>query len=72
MSTVRDTFGLCCPTCGKDHALMVEITTMARLHGDGTETVGDEEWAIDSPCGCTACGTWGIVGNFIVSEGGQP
>lgn len=72
MSTVRETFGLACPICGRDDHLMVEITTMARLHGDGTESVGDEEWAIDSSCGCTACDHWSTVGAFIVSEGGQP
>jgi hypothetical protein len=43
MSTVRKTFGLCCPKCREAGHLMVQITTMARLHADGTQAVGDHQ-----------------------------
>lgn len=72
MSTVRETFGLCCPKCRQDDRLMVQITNTAKLHGDGTEAVGDDEWSIDSPCGCTDCNYWSTVTEFTVTEGGQP
>lgn len=72
MNTVRKTFGLCCPKCGEDDHLMVEITTMARLHYDGTEIVGDDVWGQDSTCGCTDCNTWATVKDFTVTEVGQP
>lgn len=55
MSTVRETFGLACPKCGRDDHLIVEVTTMVRLYPEGTESVGDEEWGPDSNCACTTC-----------------
>ncbi len=72
MSSVRENFGLCCPRCGDDDRLMVEIRTMARLRRDGTETVGDHAWGLDSACGCTDCDYWATVSSFTVTEGGQP
>jgi hypothetical protein len=72
MSTVRETYGLACPNCGRDDWIVVGMGTLVLLLPDGTESAGDEVWGIDSPCGCTACDHWDIVKSFAIAEGGQP
>lgn len=71
MSLVRQSFGLCCPKCRVADHLMVQITTMARLHADGTEAVGDHHWSQDSACGCTECDHWATVDAFAVRKGSK-
>lgn len=72
MSTVRDAFGLCCPRCGSDKRIMVQLTIWARLLPYGWEHAGDEEWDMDSPCSCTICDHLSTVAAFLVEDGGQP
>lgn len=66
MSSVRETFGLACPKCGSDERILVEVTTFVRLHPDGTESAGDEEWGPDSYCECRNCSHQAQVSAFDV------
>ena len=70
MSTVRETFGLNCPVCGRDEHIVVAVTAIVRLHPDGTESAGDEEWSGESYCACEACHHEAIVCDFYVQDGG--
>ncbi len=64
MSTVRETFGLACPTCHRDDGIIVLTTEYVRLVPDGTLSAGDQEWALDSAAHCVHCGETGIVAEF--------
>ena len=68
MTSVRDTFGLCCPECGGDQELNVEATTTLRILPDGTDPYGDTSWNDDSHILCDGCGHSGTVKNFTVKE----
>lgn len=68
MNSVRDTFGLACPVCRSDESLQVQVTTMADLSADGSESVGDQEWQDSSFIRCRACNHTGIVKDFTVRE----
>lgn len=61
MSTVLDEWGMCCPDCGKDDRLSVQVTTMAKLMADGTDAdTGCHDWNNSSSCECE-CGWSGRV-----------
>lgn len=60
-STLRD---LACPSCGQRGHLAVEITVMAALSRDGSETYGDHEWTDSSAAECRHCGYRGALGGF--------
>ncbi len=68
MTSVRSTFGLCCPQCGGDQYLQIQVTTMADLSPDGSEPTGDQEWQEDSFIRCRACNHTGTVKNFTAKE----
>ena len=68
MTSVRETFGLCCSNCGSDESLQVQVSTMADLSADGSEPTGDQEWQEDSFIHCRACGHTGTVKNFTAKE----
>lgn len=72
MPSVRETFGLACPKCGHDDHILVEATEFVRLLPDGSESVGDQEWALDSSARCTKCDHSGIVANFDVPDHAGP
>lgn len=72
MNSVRETFGLACPRCGRDDRLLVAVDTLVHLLPDGTESAGDQEWGPFSTCGCTACDYWDTVDSFETAEGDEP
>lgn len=64
-SSVRETTGLVCPGCNRDDYIVVETSEWVKLLPDGhTESVGDQEWALDSAIHCRHCGRSGIVAEF--------
>lgn len=69
--TVRETFGLACPDCGRDDHIAVTITAQATLTAEGTDVTGDHEWDDDSPCSCFICDTHKTVKEFSIANGGQ-
>jgi hypothetical protein len=70
MTSVRNTFGLCCPECGDDQELLVEVTTTVRILADGTDPCGDTSWNGASHIRCDGCGHSGTVEGFTVK--GRP
>lgn len=66
--TVRDEFGLACPSCGSDDRLRVRLTTMADLTPDGTDPFDDHEWDDKSFMSCRACGFHGVVAQFQIDR----
>jgi len=64
--TVRDTFGMACPSCGSDAHLQLNITVWANLSADGTEPFGDHHWDDASLCRCHACAHSGNVAAFRI------
>lgn len=58
---VATEFDICCPGCGEDHSMQVNITALANLSVDGTEPTGDHEWDDSSFIRCDACGWEGRV-----------
>jgi predicted nucleic-acid-binding Zn-ribbon protein len=59
--SVLSEWGMCCPTCGSDEFLRVEVHTMAQLTSDGTDIDGDHEWTDESYITCTDCDWSGEV-----------
>jgi len=72
MSTVRELYGLSCPTCGCDEDLAISVQIWIDVFPDGTlESLGSfHEWHEMSPCRCTQCMHRGIVRDFTVETGG--
>ncbi|KAB2912714.1 MAG: hypothetical protein F9K29_18310 [Hyphomicrobiaceae bacterium] len=70
MSTVRETFGLACPKCGRDEELEVWAFTGVLLTPDGTVEAKDSvhEWSESHHCECRACGFQAQVDAFTVDE----
>lgn len=69
--SVRDTFGLACPHCDRDDGIIVSTSECVRLLPDGTESVSDQEWALDSAVHCRHCGHAGIVAQFADDDGNE-
>lgn len=59
--TVKEAWGLCCPGCGRDDALAVQVKSWAKLTPDGTDADDAHEWDQNSACACDACGWGGTV-----------
>ena len=59
--TVKDTWDIACPECGRDDQMNIELQVTARLTPDGTETFGDHEWSSESDCWCAACNWQGQI-----------
>lgn len=66
--TVKEVWGLCCPECGSDKNLVVQVKSWAQLTPDGTEVDGDQEWDKNSHCACDACNWRGTVYDAEVDE----
>lgn len=67
--TVRDEWGLACPGCGSDEHLQVELSIMAKLTPDYTDTVSDDHiWDQTSYMRCENCGHDGHVSDFTIDE----
>jgi len=62
MNTVKDEWGVCCPGCGSDEHLRVEVRSFADLTVDGTDVDDAHDWDSTSACRCTACDWAGDVG----------
>lgn len=60
--TVASEFGICCPNCGSDEHMQVEIKTLADLSADGTDPGPEHEWDDDSYIRCDGCEWQGTVG----------
>lgn len=64
-STVREEWGLACPTCRSDEHLAISIKTWAALSAEGTDAHHDIHWWNDeSSCRCEACGYASLVFSF--------
>lgn len=71
MSTVRETFGLACPKCGRDDQISIRCEIWVDVTPDGTERVGDDhDYDERNVCGCLACHYVSTVGRFQVEDGG--
>lgn len=66
--SVLEFWGMACPSCKRDEALIVQVVTYGRLCPDGLDVGGDTEWSSDSPCRCSACGWQGIAGDAEPEE----
>jgi hypothetical protein len=65
MTTVKEEWGMCCPSCGEDHSLDITAQVCVRLCPDGTDTAipdnANHEWDDTSPVSCANCGWSGKV-----------
>lgn len=58
--TVKEEWGMECPSCKRDDQLRIAVKMWADLGGEGTDAEGDQEWDDNSSCVC-GCGWSGIV-----------
>ncbi len=71
--TVRETWGMACPSCGSDESISVEVSVIMNLSSDGTsDTGGDHVWGDDNFCLCGACRFEGVVCNFRIKQKDTP
>lgn len=69
METVKETWGMACPSCQRDDRLKVVARVWATLFPEGTEIDdSDHEWDDHSTCACGACGWKGFVDGARVRE----
>lgn len=59
--SVKETWGMACPSCKRDDKLMVVVKMWADILPDSTDAYGDQEWDGDSECQCENCGWHGVV-----------
>lgn len=71
--TVTNNWQMCCPKCGRDDQIDVQVKVFVRLTPDGSDPfaadMGDHEWEDDSPAECGSCGYEGLVRDFEIKEG---
>lgn len=69
--TVRELYGMACPTCGSDRHLHVVIETDVHLTIDGTDATSDAHyWGDQSVCSCDKCRRRGFVADFLLEGKG--
>lgn len=70
--TVKDSWGMVCPSCGEDDSLEIAATIWVRLFDNGTDTdeatCHDHEWSDDSACKCASCDWTGTVAAATVRD----
>lgn len=67
MRSVREYWGMACPSCGKDDDLQVSAIHLLRLTDEGTEDLaGDDEFDDGSLMFCEHCNHRGVVRDFYV------
>jgi hypothetical protein len=66
--TVRQGWGMCCPKCGRDGEIDIQMSSWRRLHPLGTDddAVNSDgySWTDDSAAICGHCGHEGRVAEF--------
>ncbi len=68
-SSVREAYGLACPACGDDTDIRVWAQIELKLHPDGTEDLGgDQFWDNASPAECGRCGHSASVAAFDADD----
>ena len=73
MTSVREEWGMTCPTCDRDDNLLISAIVTVSLTPNGTiETEGSSwsghEWDNDCSCSCGHCGHYGQVKHFKTEE----
>ncbi len=69
--SVKNSWEMCCPKCGSDESVNVEVNKWILLTEDGTEDSSldlGNEWYEDSAARCSACDFEGIVKDFWVED----
>lgn len=64
--TVAETWGLRCPRCRDDRAVLIVCDTTLMLTPDGTEDIGSDEWSSNDVCTCGKCFHAALVVDFRI------
>ena len=56
--------GMRCPKCKSEGPFKIEVSALAVVHDDGTESYEQAEWEDTSPCICVECRHHSTVKHF--------
>ena len=68
MATVREEWGMACPSCGRDDRLRIEMTRWGTLLPDGTAPDACHEWDRGNAAECQSCGWTGAVRDLDIEQ----
>ena len=69
MSNTNCLQGMKCPKCDSEGPFEIEISSIFLVSDEGVgEQLGDNEWTLQSYCGCRDCPHFGTVGSFKIKK----